>query len=72
MPQTNDGEATDFRLMNIDEVRQSIQAEEWKPNCAAVMVDFMVHHGLVTPENDDHYFQVCTELKQAMILPGPY
>jgi len=71
VPTTNDGEATDFRLMSIPQVLDTIWKGEWKPNSALVMVDFLVRHGLVSPETDGKYIEVCQTLRRRLDLPGP-
>ncbi|KAG0143111.1 hypothetical protein CROQUDRAFT_66524 [Cronartium quercuum f. sp. fusiforme G11] len=71
IPKPCDGEATDFRLLSLQETQDSIMAGEWKPNCAAVMIDFFIRHGFLTPENEPEYLQLCTALKQDVGLYGP-
>ena len=38
----NDGEAENFALMGVDEIVERIVREEFKPNCAIVLVDFFI------------------------------
>lgn len=71
VPETNDGEAQDFRLLSIAEVLASIWKGEWKPNCALVVVDFLVRHGLVSAETDARYLEVCGRLRRTGLPPGP-
>ncbi|KAJ3958158.1 hypothetical protein N0V92_005259 [Colletotrichum tropicale] len=40
-------EGQTFKLMGIDEIRESLLHGRWKPNSALVMIDFMIRHGLV-------------------------
>ncbi|EQB52333.1 hypothetical protein CGLO_08062 [Colletotrichum gloeosporioides Cg-14] len=40
-------EGQTFKLMGIDEVRESLLHGRWKPNSALVMIDFMIRHGLI-------------------------
>lgn len=42
------------------QVKEKIATDEFKPNCALVVLDFMVRHGFVTPD--------CGELIFAMII----
>lgn len=53
-----DGEAEDFKLMTIEEVKQRMLADEFKPNCGLVIVDFLMRHGYVTPENEPNYLEI--------------
>lgn len=70
-PSTNDGEATDFRLLPLPSVIDSLWTGEWKPNCALAVVDFLVRHGKVDPEGDARYLDVCTRMRRSPELPGP-
>lgn len=58
IPHTVDGEAEDFRLMSLAEIEERILRGEFKKNCAVVIVDFMIRHGLVTPQNEPNFLQV--------------
>lgn len=46
VPQALDGEVESFRLWPIDEVVESVRGSGlWKPNCALVVIDFLLRHG---------------------------
>ncbi|KAL3962325.1 hypothetical protein ACCO45_003848 [Purpureocillium lilacinum] len=49
-PNPEDREVDEFVLMGCAEVRERMGRGEFKPNVCAVMIDFMVRHGVVTPE----------------------
>ena len=34
-------------------MKEKIATDEFKPNCALVVLDFMIRHGLVTPDNGE-------------------
>ncbi|KAI9436816.1 NUDIX hydrolase domain-like protein, partial [Russula earlei] len=53
-----DGEAESFELMTIDEVVSRMRAGEFKPNCALVLIDFLVRHGYLTAENEPRYLEI--------------
>lgn len=36
---------------SLEQVKEKIATDEFKPNCALVVLDFMIRHGLVTPDN---------------------
>ncbi|KAH3877957.1 hypothetical protein DPMN_001836, partial [Dreissena polymorpha] len=55
VPKSGDGEMSMFYQLTMEEVQQKIIAEEFKPNCALVIVDFMVRHGLLTPDEEPYY-----------------
>lgn len=46
VPRPVDGEVESFALWPVDRVLQSlVAAEPWKPNCALVVIDFLLRHG---------------------------
>lgn len=54
-PQVNDGEVESFRLMPINEVLERVaETQDFKFNCAVVIIDFAIRHGLITPEHPDY------------------
>jgi len=56
VPRNTDGEIDAFTLMRADEVMSLVrETDAFKPNCAMVLVDFFLRHGLLTPaEEPDH------------------
>ncbi|XP_052071604.1 uncharacterized protein LOC127709934 [Mytilus californianus] len=54
-PVNADGEVGAFELMSIDQVMDAIVSDDFKPNSALIMLDFLVRHGFVTPENEKNY-----------------
>ncbi|KIJ34821.1 hypothetical protein M422DRAFT_181541 [Sphaerobolus stellatus SS14] len=71
MPAINkdDGEVEKFELMNVETVVQKLFDDEFKPNSALALVDFLIRHGHITPENDARYMDICLELKRDIRLP---
>jgi len=53
-----DGEVESFELMSVDMVEWCMRAREFKPNCALVLIDFMMRHGYLTPENEPRYLEI--------------
>lgn len=46
-----DGEVESFELLPIDEVAHIIAgSHDFKPNCCLVIIDFMIRHGVLTPD----------------------
>lgn len=54
-PVNSDGEVGEFYCWSMDKVKEKIATDEFKPNCALVVLDFMIRHGLITPDNEPHY-----------------
>ncbi|KAK5989273.1 hypothetical protein PT974_10783 [Cladobotryum mycophilum] len=65
----DDDEVEEFVLMGCDEVKRRMLAGEFKPNVCAVMVDFLVRHGEVTPEGEADYIEICTRLRRRLPVP---
>ena len=69
-PRPADGEVEGFVLMDCDEVRRRMEAGEFKPNVCPVMIDFLVRHGVVTPESEGPgYVDICSRLRRHLPLP---
>ena len=50
IPVNTDGEVAAFMLLDMQEVADLIQdTDEFKNNCALVIIDFMIRHGLIDP-----------------------
>ncbi|ODV80700.1 uncharacterized protein CANTADRAFT_169807 [Suhomyces tanzawaensis NRRL Y-17324] len=69
IPVPQDGEAQDFTLMDIDEVEQRLQADEFKPNCGMVIIDFLIRHGYITPENEQFYSEILARTHRRLPFP---
>lgn len=73
MPRTNasDGEVESFELLTIGESVERALKGEFKPNCAMVLVDFLIRKGYVTPERDVRFLELASRLRREIGLPGP-
>ncbi|UJR27198.1 hypothetical protein I4U23_008494 [Adineta vaga] len=65
-PNNSDAEMEKFQLMTIPEVKEAIIKDDFKPNCATVVLDFLIRHGFVTPEEESNYFDILSQLH----MPG--
>jgi 8-oxo-dGTP pyrophosphatase MutT (NUDIX family) len=55
VPVCSDGEVESFELMHIDRVREIVHdTEEFKPNCNLVIIDFMIRHGVLDPDQEQY------------------
>ena len=70
-PVNTDGEVAEFRLMPVDEVvALAIAGGVFKPNCALVILDFIIRHGILPPDHPD-YLNLCYALRQPLpVLTG--
>lgn len=61
IPKPNDGEVESFKLMDVDEIKDALLSRQFKPNCALVMIEFFMRHGIITPDIEEY-----VELSQSM------
>ncbi|KAJ5120491.1 uncharacterized protein N7515_009879 [Penicillium bovifimosum] len=69
IPKPGDNEVEEFKLLSIPEVQQALARGEFKPNCANIMIDFFVRHGLLTPENEPDFLQIVARLHRRLEYP---
>ncbi|EKG13501.1 hypothetical protein MPH_09369 [Macrophomina phaseolina MS6] len=69
VPRPNDDEVESFALLSTEEVRVALRRGEFKPNCALVMLDFFVRHGILTPENEPDYLEIVSRLHRRFEFP---
>jgi hypothetical protein len=54
-PRNTDGEIDDFYLWPLDRVTETVRdSDEFKFNCALVVIDFLIRHGHIGPEEPDY------------------
>lgn len=71
IPQPGDNEAIDFQLLTVDEVRQAMAEGKFKPNCAHLLMEFLVRHGILTFENEPDYIEIVARLHRKLEFPTP-
>ncbi|CAO1617436.1 unnamed protein product [Sympodiomycopsis kandeliae] len=71
IPKPIDGEAQDFQLLQVDDVRNKMASGQFKPNCALVIIDFLIRHGVITAENEPRYLEANSLLHNDIAMPGP-
>lgn len=55
VPRNTDGEVAQFACWPIEQViRELNEGQRFKPNCAVVVIDFLMRHGLIDPEAQDY------------------
>lgn len=63
-PEPVDGEIAEFRLMPAAEVAAIVErTQSFKYNCALVVIDFLIRHGLIPPDHPD-YVEICRGLRR--------
>lgn len=64
VPRNTDGEIDEFMLLTVDEVAALVRdTEEFKFNCNLVIIDFLIRHGVIPPEDPD-YLDLLKGLRQ--------
>lgn len=69
VPQPGDNEVEEFMLLSVTEVQEALAQGEFKPNCAIIMIDFFVRHGILTPENEPDYLEIVARLHRRLEYP---
>ncbi|KAF3904700.1 hypothetical protein ABW21_db0209431 [Orbilia brochopaga] len=69
VPKPCDGEVAEHMLLTVDEVKQHLALGNFKPNCAAVMLDFFVRHGVLDAENEGDIVEIYTRLHRRIEFP---
>ncbi|KAL1021137.1 hypothetical protein UPYG_G00009280 [Umbra pygmaea] len=54
-PRIGDGEVQDFYLYSMDKVKELLVSDDFKPNCAMVVLDFLIRHSYITPDTEPYY-----------------
>uniref|UniRef100_A0A3B1IS53 Thiamin pyrophosphokinase 2 n=1 Tax=Astyanax mexicanus TaxID=7994 RepID=A0A3B1IS53_ASTMX len=58
-PKIGDGEVQDFYYYPIETVKELLASEEFKPNCAMVVLDFLIRHSVIHPDSGE---SCCTHM----------
>lgn len=69
IPKPDDNEAEDFRLLSIAQVQEAMAAGQFKPNCAVILVDFFIRHGILAPEIEKDYIEIVARLHRRLPFP---
>ncbi|HEY5789511.1 MAG TPA: NUDIX domain-containing protein, partial [Gammaproteobacteria bacterium] len=69
VPRPVDGEVEAFELWPLEEVAATVRdGEAFKPNCALVVIDFLLRHGWLEPGDPD-YLEIAGGLRRHPGLP---
>ncbi|KAJ5194813.1 uncharacterized protein N7498_008251 [Penicillium cinerascens] len=69
VPRPGDNEVEEFKLLSIPEVQEALARGEFKPNCAVIIIDFFIRHGLLTAENEPDYLDIVARLHRRLEYP---
>ncbi|XP_020486024.1 thiamin pyrophosphokinase 2 [Labrus bergylta] len=65
-PRVGDGEVQEFYLLPIDEVKELLASDDFKPNCAMVVLDFLIRHSFIEPDSEPSYQEFVAGLHQTL------
>ena len=65
----NDEEVEKFEIMNVEQVKEALGKALFKPNCALVMLDFLVRHGVYSKENEPNLAEIVSRLHRRLEFP---
>jgi 8-oxo-dGTP pyrophosphatase MutT (NUDIX family) len=68
-PKPQDDEVEAFYLWDLEQIKEAMINKEFKTNCAAVMIDFFIRHGIITDENEEDYLEILTRLHRPLPVP---
>nr|POE66645.1 uncharacterized protein CFP56_72068 [Quercus suber] len=68
IPKPSDDEVAGFELMTVEQAKEALGNGDFKPNCAAVLIEFFIRHGLITSEDKD-YIEMCARLHRRFDFP---
>ncbi|UKZ90134.1 uncharacterized protein TrAFT101_005163 [Trichoderma asperellum] len=72
VPVPKDGEVEEFRLRDVDEIKKDLGDAKFKPNCAMVMIDFFIRHGILTEANEPDLALIKAKMTRELPFPGPH
>ncbi|KAM4562780.1 thiamine pyrophosphokinase 2 [Odontesthes bonariensis] len=65
-PRVGDGEVQDFYLLPIQRVKELLATDDFKPNSAMVVLDFLIRHSLIEPDAEPCYQELVAGLHRAL------
>ena len=71
-PCPKDGEVEEFRLCDIDEIKKDLAAGNFKDNCALVMLDFFIRHGILSDAKEPSFASIQRRMHRKIPFPGPH
>jgi 8-oxo-dGTP pyrophosphatase MutT (NUDIX family) len=66
VPRPHDDEVSSFTLMAVEDLKSALLREEFKPDSAAVLVEFLIRHGFITPENEPDFDKINRKLRRQL------
>jgi 8-oxo-dGTP pyrophosphatase MutT (NUDIX family) len=64
-----DGSVEAFELLTVAEIKRALSHKEFKPNCALVMLDFLIRHGQLKAEDEPDYREISSRMHRSLEFP---
>uniref|UniRef100_A0A1A8HVW1 Nudix hydrolase domain-containing protein n=3 Tax=Nothobranchius TaxID=28779 RepID=A0A1A8HVW1_NOTKU len=65
-PRVGDGEVLEFHLLPIEKVKELLASDDFKPNSAMVVLDFLIRHAFIEPDSEAFYQELVSGLHQTL------
>ncbi|KAI9532715.1 hypothetical protein NQZ68_029281 [Dissostichus eleginoides] len=65
-PKVGDGEVQEFYLLPMEKVKELMATDDFKPNCAMVVLDFLIRHSFIDPDIETCYQEFGAGLHQTL------
>ena len=63
-PHPVDGEVEAFYLWPIEQIAETVrESDDFKFNCNLVIIDFLIRHGIITPDNEKSFAAIAQGLR---------
>ncbi|KYK55864.1 thiamin pyrophosphokinase- protein [Drechmeria coniospora] len=72
IPRPKDGEVEQFYLCDVDQVKQYLSEGKFKHNCALVVLDFFIRHGILSEDNERDLGLMRQRMHRKIPFPGPH
>ncbi|XP_074661796.1 uncharacterized protein LOC141914470 [Tubulanus polymorphus] len=69
-PHNSDGEVADFQLLPVQSLLSKMITDEFRANAALVNLDFLIRHGIITPDNEPNYAMLVEWMHTTPCLPS--
>ncbi|TKA70659.1 hypothetical protein B0A55_08760 [Friedmanniomyces simplex] len=66
MPKPHDDEVGEFYCLSVEEVQAALLRKEFKPDSAAMLVNFLIRHSIIIPENEPDFVEISMRLHRRL------
>ncbi|KAK5115526.1 hypothetical protein LTR62_001185 [Meristemomyces frigidus] len=66
VPKPHDEEVGEFYCMTVPEVQAALLKQEFKPDSACVLIDFLMRHSVITAENEPDFINITMRLHRRL------